>query len=50
MEKKLEAITKWLKKLGLIVDNLKTELCLFYKRDTQPVKVSINGVKLSQRV
>jgi retron-type reverse transcriptase len=33
MKKSLKAITKWLKKSGLKVNQEKTELCLFYKND-----------------
>ena len=41
MEKSLEAITKWLKKSGLKVNEEKTELCLFYKNDTSKVNVRL---------
>ena len=36
-------ITKWLKDSGLIVNEEKTEICLFHKRDHQTVIVTING-------
>jgi hypothetical protein len=36
MEKSLEAITKWLKKSGLKVNQIKTDLCLFHKNDITP--------------
>ena len=32
MEKSLEAITKWLKKSGLKVNDNKTEICLFHRK------------------
>ena len=41
MEKSLEAITKWLKKSGLIVNQAKTECCLFYKNDCAQVNLKI---------
>ena len=43
MERRLEMITKWLKDSGLIVNEEKTEICLFHKRDHQTVIVTING-------
>ena len=43
MEQKLEMITKWLKDSGLIVNEEKTEICLFYKQDTPVVNISLNG-------
>ena len=49
METKLEAITRWLKKSGLIVNETKTELCLFYKKDTHPVEIFLNGTKLHSK-
>ncbi len=41
MEKTLEAITKWLRKSGLKVNQEKTDLCLFYKHDTAPVTIRL---------
>ena len=43
MERKLEMITKWLKNSGLVVNEEKTELCLFYKTEQPTVELSING-------
>ena len=37
MEKTLEAMTKWLRKSGLVVNQAKTDLCLFYKKDQCPL-------------
>ena len=42
MEKELETLTKWLKDLGLKVNDMKTELILFYKKDCQPITISLN--------
>ena len=43
MLNKTEMITKWLKDSGLVVNEEKTELCLFHKRDHPSVEVTING-------
>ena len=42
MQKKLEMIVKWLKDSGLVVNEEKTELCLFHRNDAQLVSVRIN--------
>ena len=36
-------ITKWLKDSGLVVNEDKTEICLFHRRDHEAVKIVING-------
>jgi hypothetical protein len=41
MEKSMDSITKWLKKSGLLVNDPKTDLCLFYQNDTKAVSVLI---------
>ena len=46
MEKSLEAITKWLKKSGLKVNDNKTELCLFHKNEQLSVKIKVNGSEI----
>ena len=43
MKTKLELITKWLRDSGLKVNEGKTEMCLFYKKDVPPVSVDLNG-------
>ena len=43
MEKSLEAITKWLKKSGLKVNEAKTEVCLFHRSIEAQINLSING-------
>jgi hypothetical protein len=48
IEKSLEAttkMTKWLKKSGLKVNEVKTEVCLFFKNETRPVEVMISNAK-----
>ena len=42
LEKRLEMIVKWLKDSGLVVNEKKTELCLFHRNDTQLVPVRVN--------
>ena len=44
--RKLEAITKWLRGSGLKVNENKTELCLFYRIDTQPVVLTLNNTPI----
>ena len=40
-ETSIENIRKWIKQSGLKINEKKTEICLFYKRDTDPVNVMI---------
>ena len=44
MTEKLQIISNWLKSSGLKVNESKTELCLFYRKDTPPVEITINNV------
>ena len=43
MKQCLEMIIKWLKDLGLKVNDSKTEICLFHKADVQQINLEING-------
>ena len=43
MEIKLKNIMKWLTDSGMKVNENKTELCLFHKRDTTPITLNLNG-------
>ena len=43
MKTKLELITNWLKDSGLKVNESKTEMCLFYKKDLPLVSLNLNG-------
>ena len=43
MEKSLEAITKWLKKLGPKVKGSKTEVCMFHKSSQELLNITVNG-------
>jgi hypothetical protein len=45
MEKTIEAITKWLKYSRLVVNEAKTELCVFYKKDTTQLQLKVIIVK-----
>ena len=49
MERRLEMIVKWLKDSGLVVNEEKTEICLFYKRDHPIVELSISGKRISSK-
>ena len=49
MEKTLEAITKWLKKSGLKVNNEKTDLCLFYRQDTTKVNIKVGETLIESK-
>ena len=43
LEKKLEMITKWLRDSGLVVNESKTEVCLFHKNDPPKVSIKLLG-------
>ena len=43
MQRTIEAITKWLRQSGLKVNNVKTEICLFHRKDQPLVNIEING-------
>jgi hypothetical protein len=49
MEKSLEAITKWLKQSGLKVNQEKTELWLFHKNFTVPVKIKLDNALIKSK-
>ena len=44
MEEKLRVIIKWLKDSGLKVNESKTEICLFYRKDSPQVEVLVSGI------
>ena len=46
LEKRLEMITKWLRDSGLVVNESKTEACLFHTQDQPPVEFKLQGVKI----
>ena len=43
MKTKLEKIILWLTKSGMVVNEAKTDLCLFSRNDCPPIVVTING-------
>ena len=47
MESKLHIIIKWLTDSGLKVNESKTELCLFYRKDTPPVMIRVNNIVIN---
>ena len=46
MEKSLEAITKWLRKSGLKVNDEKTELWLFHRKNQPKTRLAVNTIEL----
>ena len=49
MSAKLALIIKWFKDSGLKVNESKTELCLFHRKDQPPVQILINNVMLTSK-
>ena len=49
MEIKLKTITKWLTDSGLRVNEAKTEMCLFYRKDTPPIEITLNGIVIKSK-
>jgi hypothetical protein len=43
MDQSLESITEWLKDSGLVVNQNKTELCLFFKRDVATITINMGN-------
>ncbi len=43
IQQKLKRVMDWLTKSGMKVNEAKTDLCLFYKHDTTPIRISLNG-------
>ena len=46
MEKKLEMITKWLKDSGLVVNESKTELCMFHCNDSPTITIKFQNLDI----
>jgi hypothetical protein len=44
MEEELMTLTKWLKDSGLKVNEQKTEMVLFYKKDCLPITITLNQI------
>ena len=49
IKKVLEAITKWLKKSGLKVNESKTEICLFHRLPQNCVTLTVNGFPIQSK-
>ena len=49
MKQKLERITKWLTDSGLKVNESKTEICLFHRKDQHPIQLILNGQILNSK-
>ena len=46
LQAKLQMVTAWLTSSGLKVNENKTELCLFYRKDTNPMEIILYDVKI----
>ena len=49
LEQKLEMITKWLRDSGLLVNESKTEVCLFHKNDQQKITITLQNVRIESK-
>ena len=49
LEKRLKMITKWLRDSGLVVNESKTEACLFHTQDQPPIEFTLQGVKITTK-
>ena len=49
LERRLEMITKWLRGSGLVVNESKTEICLFHRNDKPTVMVTLNGTPIKSK-
>ena len=49
LERRLEMITKWLRGSGLVVNESKTEVCLFHRNDKPTVTVTLNGTHIKSK-
>ena len=49
MEKKLEMIVKWLRGSGLVVNEGKTEVCLFNRNDHPTITIKLLNVNLKSK-
>ena len=49
LEKKLEMITKWLRDSGLLVNEGKTEVCLFHKNDQPVIFINLQNVRIKSK-
>ena len=49
MQATIELITKWLRQSGLKVNDSKTEICLFHRKDHPPIKIKIKNVEIETK-
>ena len=49
MEAKLEMISKWLRDLGMVVNESKTEDCLLHKHDPPTIQVTLNNTIIKSK-
>ena len=49
LERKLEMITKWLRGSGMIVNESKTEICLFHRHDKPLIQIKIQNVTVTSK-
>ena len=49
MKRSIETIIKWLSQSGLKVNEEKTEICLFYRKDNAPITLRINGTDIKSK-
>ena len=49
LEKKLEMITKWLRDSGMIVNESKTEVCLFHRNDKPVIQIKVQNVNFTSK-
>ena len=49
LEMRLEMITKWLRDSGLVVNESKTEACLFHTQDQPLIEFTLQGVKITTK-
>ena len=49
IERKLENTINWLSSSGMRVNESKTNLCLFYHKDTAPITIVLNGVNIKSK-
>ena len=49
LEKKIKMLTKWLRDSGMTVNEEKTEICLFYNSNVNPVDVTINNITIKSK-
>ena len=49
LEQKLEMITKWLRDSGLLVNESKTEVCLFHRNDQPKINITLQNIRIESK-